>query len=264
MRNIPSGYRLVAGFVSDYNSMCEWHMTADNGVKLVIFDKDGTLVDFNRMWLPWATNTIRLLEKATGLPVGPAVYKTLGVDPVAGKVSMGALAEKTLTGIRADVSATLQTFGISAAEADAIVEHGVRRHDGKLFRELRALGCKTALCTADSRAATEAQMHLLGIATLLDDVVCGNDPGIIPKPSPQCAIQICKRLGVPLNKAIMVGDTIADLKMGRVAGLRASVGVLTGVGTRDSLKEYTDYFLDNVSELPILIKTKLNENTKRG
>ncbi|WKX91878.1 hypothetical protein Q1695_010146 [Nippostrongylus brasiliensis] len=250
-------------------------MTADNGVKLVIFDKDGTLVDFNRMWLPWATNTIRLLEKATGLPVGPAVYKTLGVDPVAGKVSMGALAEKTLTGIRADVSATLQTFGISAAEADAIVEHGsdVGASPGetapicdlqKLFRELRALGCKTALCTADSRAATEAQMHLLGIATLLDDVVCGNDPGIIPKPSPQCAIQICKRLGVPLNKAIMVGDTIADLKMGRVAGLRASVGVLTGVGTRDSLKEYTDYFLDNVSELPILIKTKLNENTKRG
>ncbi|VDL80486.1 unnamed protein product [Nippostrongylus brasiliensis] len=187
---------------------------------------------------------------------------------------MGALAEKTLTGIRADVSATLQTFGISAAEADAIVEQGVPEASPgetapicdlqKLFRELRALGCKTALCTADSRAATEAQMHLLGIATLLDDVVCGNDPGIIPKPSPQCAIQICKRLGVPLNKAIMVGDTIADLKMGRVAGLRASVGVLTGVGTRDSLKEYTDYFLDNVSELPILIKTKLNENTKRG
>ncbi|VDL80485.1 unnamed protein product [Nippostrongylus brasiliensis] len=68
-------------------------MTADNGVKLVIFDKDGTLVDFNRMWLPWATNTIRLLEKATGLPVGPAVYKTLGVDPVAGK----ALAIRSLT-----------------------------------------------------------------------------------------------------------------------------------------------------------------------
>ncbi|VDO60161.1 unnamed protein product [Heligmosomoides polygyrus] len=253
-------------------------MTAGNGVKLVIFDKDGTLVDFHRMWLPWAANTVQLLEKATGRPVGAAVYKTLGVDPIKGKVSMGSLAEKTLTGIRADVSATLQiqfqTFGISAADADAIVEHAVPEASPgqtapvcdlqKLFRELRALGCKTALCTADSRTATEHQIRILGIASLLDDVVCGNDVGIIPKPSPHCAVQICKRLGVPLSQAIMVGDTVADLKMGRVAGLKASIAVLTGVGNRDTLREYTDYYLDNVSELPKLIATKINENTKRG
>ncbi|VDM55901.1 unnamed protein product [Angiostrongylus costaricensis] len=228
-------------------------MTVDNEVKLVIFDKDGTLVDFHRMWLPWAEETVQLLENATGRPVGPAVYKTLGVDPIQGKVSMGALAEKTLTGIRADVSATLQTFGISAIDADAIVERAVPEASKgqtapvcdlqKLFRELRSLGCKTALCTADSRVATEHQMRVLGIANLLDMVVCGNDVGIIPKPSPHCAIQICKRLDVALNQTIMVGDTIADLKMGRVAGLRCTVGVLTGVGNRDTLKEYTDYFV---------------------
>ncbi|XGW21871.1 hypothetical protein V3C99_004657 [Haemonchus contortus] len=248
-------------------------MTVANEVKLVIFDKDGTLVDFHRMWLPWAANTVKLLERATGRPVGPAVYKTLGVDPIQGKVSMGALAEKTLTGIRADVSVTLQQFGISAKDADSIVERGVPEASPgetaptcdlpKLFRELRALGCKLALCTADSRAATEQQLRILGIASLLDDVVCGNDSGIIPKPSPLCAIQICKRLDVPLNQAIMVGDTTADLKMGRVAGLKASVAVLTGVGNRDNLKEYSDYFLENVSELPLLI-AKINENTKRG
>ncbi|KAK6025357.1 haloacid dehalogenase-like hydrolase, partial [Ostertagia ostertagi] len=180
-------------------------------------------------------------------------------------------------------------FGICAEDADAIVVRAVPEASTgqtapvcdlqKLFRELRSLGCKLALCTADSRAATEQQMRLLGIASLLDDVVCGNDHGIIPKPSPHCAIQICKRLEVPLHQAIMVGDTIADLKMGRVAGLRASVGVLTGVGNRDTLKEYSDYFvsinflgklfilcddLDNVSELPLLIATKINQNTKRG
>ncbi|VDM71774.1 unnamed protein product, partial [Strongylus vulgaris] len=134
---------------------------------------------------------------------------------------MGALAEKTLLGIRADVSATLQTFGISPAEADAIVERGVPEAANgvtapvcdlpKLFRELRALGCKTALCTADSRAilpcknpsllrrATEEQMRVLGISNMIDCIVCGNDIGIIPKPSPHCAVQICKRVGVPLN-----------------------------------------------------------------
>ncbi|VDO73644.1 unnamed protein product [Haemonchus placei] len=61
-------------------------MTVANEVKLVIFDKDGTLVDFHRMWLPWAANTVQLLERATGRPVGAAVYKTLGVDPIQGKL----------------------------------------------------------------------------------------------------------------------------------------------------------------------------------
>ncbi|PIO59677.1 hypothetical protein TELCIR_18851, partial [Teladorsagia circumcincta] len=60
-------------------------MTVGNEVKLVIFDKDGTLVDFHRMWLPWAANTVQLLERATARPVGPAVYKTLGVDPIQGR-----------------------------------------------------------------------------------------------------------------------------------------------------------------------------------
>ncbi|PIO54542.1 hypothetical protein TELCIR_24094, partial [Teladorsagia circumcincta] len=77
------------------------------------------------------------------------------------RVSMGSLAEKTLTGIRADVSATLQEFGICAEDADAIVVRAVPEASNgqtapvcdlqKLFRELRSLGCKLALCTADSR-----------------------------------------------------------------------------------------------------------------
>ncbi|PIO68878.1 hypothetical protein TELCIR_09319 [Teladorsagia circumcincta] len=68
-------------------------MTVGNEVKLVIFDKDGTLVDFHRMWLPWAANTVQLLERATARPVGPAVYKTLGVDPVQGRNLFSSLAE---------------------------------------------------------------------------------------------------------------------------------------------------------------------------
>ncbi|CAI4228189.1 unnamed protein product [Auanema sp. JU1783] len=247
---------------------------SNNGLKLIIFDKDGTLVDFHRMWLPWAAKTVKLLEDATKLPVGSAVYKTLGVDPIKGKVSMGALAEKTLIGIRADISKTLQTFGIPAEEADKIVVHGVPEASSGLtapvcdliglFTELREMGIKLALCTADSRRATEEQMEVLGISKMLDDVVCGNDAGIIPKPSPHCAMQICKRIGVQLNEAIIVGDTIADLKMGRLAGLRASVAVLSGVGNRETLSEFSDYFIEDVGELPSLISDQMNEDTKRG
>ncbi|CAJ0574271.1 unnamed protein product, partial [Mesorhabditis spiculigera] len=244
-------------------------------VKLVIFDKDGTLVDFHRMWLPYAHATVRLLETATGRGVGPAVYKTLGVDPHKQRVSMGSLAEKTLLGIRKDVAMTLvEEHDIPHDEAHRIVEHAVpEQSPGEtwpvcdlqiLMEELRQMGVKSAVCTADSRAATVNQLKLLRIEHYMDHVVCGNDVGIIPKPSPHCAVQICKKLNVELKDTIMVGDTIADLKMGRVAGLRASVGVLTGVGNRETLAQYTDYFIEDVSELPGLIRNKINEDTKRG
>uniref|UniRef100_A0A0K0DFX1 Pseudouridine-5'-monophosphatase n=1 Tax=Angiostrongylus cantonensis TaxID=6313 RepID=A0A0K0DFX1_ANGCA len=136
-------------------------MTVDNEVKLVIFDKDGTLVDFHRMWLPWAQETVQLLENATGRPVGPAVYKTLGVDPIQGKVSDQKFINKKSLFSLYKILFQPQTFGISAVDADAIVERGVPEASNgqtapvcdlqKLFRELRSLGCKTALCTADSR-----------------------------------------------------------------------------------------------------------------
>ncbi|PAV67533.1 hypothetical protein WR25_06692 [Diploscapter pachys] len=189
---------------------------------------------------------------------------------------MGALAEKTLDGIRADVATTLQQFGFHSTHTEKIVKTCVPEASPGLaapvcdldilFRELKEMDIKIALCTADSRRATEEQMQILGIEHMLDDVVCGNDKGIIPKPSPHCAIQICKRLGVELDEAVMVGDTIADLKMGRVAGLRASVAVLSGVGTRETLSEYTDYYLDDASTLPSLIRDEIHQDfyNKRG
>lgn len=75
---------------------------------------------------------------------------------------MGSLAEKNLAGIRADVSMTLQMHhGIPGHEADKIVEFGVPEAANgqthpvcdlrELLLELRSMGIKSALCTADSR-----------------------------------------------------------------------------------------------------------------
>lgn len=85
-----------------------------------------------------------------------------------------------------------------------------------LFTTLKSMGIKIAVCTADSRlapacgsffrhldfcfrAATMDQMNKMNVIPFLDDIICGNDVGIVPKPSPHCAIQICKRLGVELK-----------------------------------------------------------------
>ena len=53
-----------------------------DGIDLVVFDKDGTLIDFGPMWSGWAeTLGRRSLEAATGRPIEAPLYAMLGYDP---------------------------------------------------------------------------------------------------------------------------------------------------------------------------------------
>ena len=47
----------------------------------------------------------------------------------------------------------------------------------------------------------------------------------------------------------MIGDTPADLAMGRAAGAGRVVGVLSGVGSREELAPFADAVLGSVREL---------------
>jgi phosphoglycolate phosphatase len=48
-----------------------------------------------------------------------------------------------------------------------------------------------------------------------------------------------------------VGDSAADLAMGRSAGAGLVVGVLTGVGRRDDLAPLADVVIASVAELAV-------------
>lgn len=64
-----------------------------------------------------------------------------------------------------------------------------------LFETLKSHGVKIAICTADSRKGTEGALTALGLVDIVDIVVCGDDQGAQPKPSPHNALKICKAMG---------------------------------------------------------------------
>ena len=84
-----------------------------------------------------------------------------------------------------------------------------------LFSTLQEEGVRIAICTADSREGTEQFLARENLKDLVDTVVCGDDKGTRPKPSPHNAYKICKELGVSPADTIMVGDTPADTLMGQ-------------------------------------------------
>ena len=54
---------------------------------------------------------------------------------------------------------------------------------------------------------------------------------------------IKQRLGVPPDRTAVVGDSPADLRMGRAAGARRVIAVLTGVGEGAALEPLADLVL---------------------
>jgi phosphoglycolate phosphatase-like HAD superfamily hydrolase len=71
-----------------------------------------------------------------------------------------------------------------------------------------------------------------------------------PKPSPQAFLIAANRLGVSAKDSLVVGDSIADIKAGRLAGARTAA-VLSGLFSREELeKEKPDLIIRDINSLP--------------
>jgi phosphoglycolate phosphatase-like HAD superfamily hydrolase len=231
-----------------------------DGIELVVFDKDGTLIDFNAMWAGWADEIGRRLEAATRRPIAGDVFAAIGYDPVAGRALTGSpLAIATMGEIREVVAAVVRRWCPGVAAARRAVEAGWYEPDpvttarpiadlAALFGALRAGGAQVAVATTDDREPTEATLRALGLREMVTALACGDD-GVGVKPDPAMVLALCQATGVAPGRAAVFGDTPADLAMGRAAGLRVVGGVLSGVGSRAELEPLADVVLGSVGEL---------------
>uniref|UniRef100_A0AC35G9R2 Phosphoglycolate phosphatase n=1 Tax=Panagrolaimus sp. PS1159 TaxID=55785 RepID=A0AC35G9R2_9BILA len=97
-------------------------------------------------------------------------------------------------------------------------------------------------------------LRSLDLEKYVDIIVCGDDEGALPKPHPQNALSICRALNIDPADALMVGDTLADMRMGKLAKLGGTIGVLSGIGEYDELSPYADYMIEHVGKvLPIVL-----------
>ena len=227
--------------------------------ELVVFDKDGTLFSFEAMWVGWAREIGGRLEASTRRPVAGDVFATIGFDPTTDRVVPGGpLAVATMDGIRDLVGAVLRRWCPSVPAAQRILADAWFEPDPVatavplaelpgLFGVIRASGRRIAVATTDDRRPTLTTLTAFGLADLVDDLVCGDDPGPT-KPDPAALAGLADRLGSSARRTAMVGDTTADLRMARDAGARP-IGVANGVTPAATLAELADIVLDTVADL---------------
>ena len=119
------------------------------------------------------------------------------------------------------------------------------------LQRLKDQGLLLALATTDDRIPTEEALHELGLSSLFATTICGDD-GIPLKPAPDMAREICSRLGVAPQEAMMVGDTVADLIMAREAGYGHLIGVTSGALSRDLLAPHADMVISDIHAIEIV------------
>src|SRR5215831_13997203 len=89
-----------------------------DGIDLIVFDKDGTLISFEAMWSGWTRELGARLEMATRRPVAGDVFATIGYDPVSDRIRAGApLAIGTMAEIHELVAAVLRRWCPNVAAA---------------------------------------------------------------------------------------------------------------------------------------------------
>jgi phosphoglycolate phosphatase-like HAD superfamily hydrolase len=228
---------------------------------LIIFDKDGTLIHFEAMWGAWAINLAQKLEAITGRSMAERLYKALDFYADTGQIAPhGPLSVTPMAGLRVlTVQVLVGDVGLSPAAAEAAVAKVWQTPDPvatahpladllSLFTTLRAHGIKIAVATSDDRIPTTATLAKLGLTDFVAALACGDD-GIPIKPEPDMVLALCRTLGIPPAKTVMVGDNVADLQMGRTAGAGLVIGVLSGVSSADILAPHADVVLPSVAEL---------------
>jgi len=232
------------------------------GIDLVVFDKDGTLLDFHAMWGDWAIELGRRLDGATRRPVAGDVFATIGFDPTTGRARPGSpLAVATMSEIRELIAAVIRRWCPSVGAARQAVETAWFTPDPvagavpigdvpALFGALVDSGRSVAIATTDDRSPTDATLRAIGVRDLVSALACGDD-GIGVKPDPRMLLGLCEIVRIPPARTAVIGDTLADLQMARNAGARLAIGVLSGIDDVVTMRPVADLLLPSIEDLRI-------------
>lgn len=241
------------------------------GVDLMVFDKDGTLIDIHTYWAGMIGLRADILARELGLKERQrmGLMSSMGVDTDAMRIKPeGPVGIKKREMVLAAGAAYLEGQGYSEVTGVMDMAFGladrmslerldllIRPLDGmvSLLETLQDRGCRVAIATTDlADRARLAFEHLQALQLI--DFIAGADMVTRPKPAGDILELICSSLKIPLANTVMVGDAPADVLAGQNAGCRASVAVASGMTCQMELQRLTPYVVPGISSIEVAPK----------
>ena len=236
--------------------------------RMVAFDKDGTLFDFHASWRPRFLEAVdRLLSQFQNREeIQAALFHRLGYNAAEGTFgedgTFGTATSSETVRAAATVLHQYSRPTLSWHSCEQLVRlkfAPVLSSSGSsvpvtdlstLFSSLHEQGVGVAVITSDDRAPTEAALASFGLSRFVGYLGCGDSAGR-HKPAPDMLLAAAKLLDVSLAQTVVIGDSATDLHMARAAEAGLAVGVLTGVGSRETLSPLADVILDSIAEIRV-------------
>ncbi len=226
-------------------------------LKGVLFDKDGTLADFQATWPPIFR---RLALELTGNDEVEAERLLVigGMDPLTNRVAPGSvlgagnsrdIVDLWFPTARLDERVRLEARVNEVFVADGVAHSVPVEGLGAMLDGLVAGGLRLGVATNDSTHAAEAWLDRIGLADRFTAVI-GYDSVATAKPAADMVLRFCGIAALDPADIVVIGDNLHDLHMARAAGAGAAVGVLTGNGRYEDLAPHADVVLEVVTELP--------------
>jgi phosphoglycolate phosphatase len=226
-------------------------------IRGILFDKDGTIVDYWRTWMP--VNREAALYAARGNEaLARELLRLGGHDPETDRITPGS---PLAAGDFADIAEAFAAHpGVAAAcELVAGIERVFLARGAKhsalvpgahaAIAELHRRRLRLGIATNDCAAGIDASLAQHGILGCFD-FAAGCDSGYGTKPDPRMALAFCQAVGLAREEIAVVGDAVHDLAMGRAAGVGLTVGVLSGTSARHDLAALADVIVASIGELP--------------
>ncbi len=222
-------------------------------IKGLLFDKDGTLFDFNKTWAKWCRDFILHMADGNG-SLQTKLAQALKFDMHANTFAAGSpIIAHTLADIAQVVYAALpdrDPVAVLAHMRDSatIAQQSPAVPLKPLLDGFLAHGLKLGIATNDAEEPARAHLTRAGI---LDHFhfIAGYDSGFGAKPQTGMQLAFLAQTGLQPNEVAMIGDSTHDLHSGREAGMH-TIGVLTGPATAQDLAPHADVVLQDIGEIP--------------
>jgi len=241
-------------------------------IKGILFDKDGTLIDFFEVWgraiRPVTEELLNIYKIQKTEDLTTKILSEIGVhdskiDPE------GSLAWKPYDMIAQDISNIIHQVK-PEVQIDALE---LKQHLSRLFFEFQTekqkkvpeltnlkllmetlddMGIKIGIATTDEYDSVKVCMKKTGVEKQISFYgAAGMELPV--KPDKELLLEAAKKWNLQPDTIAVVGDTPNDMRFAKNAGA-IGIGVLSGTGTRADLNEIADYVIESVDELIPLVK----------
>ena len=231
-------------------------------IKGILFDKDGTLLKFDTLWIEATRQVLPRFLEACHVQCNKnrlqRLLEVLGIlgNQITGKSALAWMSyweiaevlvrelEKEEIAVPTDAGMLLEQF----YKEEVMTKNAKIEPVTELipfFEWLKNQGIIVGIATADTKDVTMHCLKMLGIDSYFSYIGTSGKE-IRPKPYTDLFDVFCRQYHLSGDETAIVGDTPADMQFARNCGAVA-VGVLSGSSKREDLEQNADFILEDVS-----------------